>query len=138
MGFVALVALNLGAVKAVLGRNDRFNEHWLMAALPMANALIVVPLIGDRRRGRGLRPFRMGFQAFGAMALSLYFNGKWLYPDMTGFHFLLFTQPLGLSLTDFDLVLLDCVPLVAVSLTQFLFALFGGWLFHAITRFFRF
>ena len=42
----------------------------LLGALPMANVLAVGILIGQRRPGS--RPFLLGFEAFGAMALALF------------------------------------------------------------------
>ena len=42
----------------------------ILGALPMANVLAVGILIGQRRPGS--RPFLLGFEAFGAMALALY------------------------------------------------------------------
>jgi hypothetical protein len=128
MGFVALAAFNLAAMKAVWGRSDRFNEARLMGALPMANAIVVGPLLGDRRRSRGCRRFQLGFQAFGAMALGLYVAGFWLYPDMTGLGFRLFTEPRGPSSDTIDIVVWYAIPLVVVGLSQFVFALLGGWL----------
>ena len=42
----------------------------VLGALPMANVLAVGILIGQRRPGS--RPFLLGFEAFGAMALALF------------------------------------------------------------------
>jgi len=130
MGFVALVAFNLAAMKAVWGRSDRFNEVWLAAALPMTNALVVGLLIGIRRRSRGCRRFHLGFQTFGGMALGLYLAGYWLYPDLTGLHLSFFSEPRGPSSETIDSLVWDAIPLVIVGLSQFLFALLGGWLFR--------
>ncbi len=128
MILVALVALNFAAIRAALGRTDRFNEAWLMGALPMANALVVGLLI-CYRRGKCNR-FHLGFQAFGAIALSLDLAGMWLYPDMTGLHFRLFTEPHGLSLTTIHVAVWDTIPLLMISLSQFVVALVGGFLFR--------
>ena len=130
MVLVALAALNAAAIRAVLGRSDRFNELWAMGALPMANALVVGMLIGYRhRQSRGIR-FVYGFESFGVTALTLYVAGMWLYPDMTGMHFRLFIEPHGVSLVTINVVIFDCIPLAMVGLTQFAFALVGGFLFH--------
>jgi len=128
MAVVTLAALNFGAIRAVLGRGDRFNEAWLMRALPMANALVVSLLIGYWRRG--CHRFHLGFQSFGTTALSLCIAGDWLYPDMTGLHFRFFTEPHGLSLTTIQIATWDTIPLVTIVLSQFIFALVGGFLFH--------
>jgi hypothetical protein len=128
MGFVALVALDFAAMRAALGRSDRFNEEWLMGALPMANALVAGLLIGYRRRRCNRLQF--GFQAFGATALSLYIAGMWLYPDMTGLHFRLFTEPHGHFSDTIRMVIWDSFPLVMIGVSNFGFALFGGFLFR--------
>jgi hypothetical protein len=72
---VAIAALDFGAIRAVLGsQGGRLGSETgillLLGALPMANILAVGILIGQRRPGS--RPFLLGFEAFGAMALALY------------------------------------------------------------------
>ena len=75
MGFVALAALNFGVVRALLGPHASALGHQrdillLLGALPMSNVLVVGMLIGQRRPGS--RPFLMGFETFGAMALAFF------------------------------------------------------------------
>ena len=68
---VAIAALDFAAIGAILGSGTGdFGIFLLLGALPMANVLAVGILIGQRRPGS--RPFLLGFEAFGAMALALY------------------------------------------------------------------
>ena len=128
MVFVAVVALNFAAIGVALGRSDRFNEEWLMGALPMANAVAVGLFIGYRRHR--CNRFQLGFLAFGSTALGLYVGGLWLYPDMTGLHFRLFTEPHDMLLDTIHIVVWDMFPVVLVALSQVVFAIFGGFLFR--------
>ena len=93
----------------------------------MANTLVVGRLIGCRRR-RNHR-FHSGFQTFGATALGLYIAGMWLYPDTTGLHFHVSAKPFRLSLTTIHVLIWDAIPVVTISLSQFAFAMVGGFLF---------
>src|SRR4051794_21903333 len=65
---VAIAALDFAAIRASL----EFREAVLLVlgALPMANVLAVGILIARQRPGS--RPFLLGFEAFGAMALALF------------------------------------------------------------------
>jgi hypothetical protein len=72
---VAFAALDFAVIRAFLGhRTNVLDEQrgilLLLGALPMANVLAVGMLIGQRRPGS--RPFLLGFEAFGAMALALF------------------------------------------------------------------
>jgi len=67
MTFVAVVALNLGAVRALY---DGADDHLLFDALPTANVLAAVAFAGFRRRR--LRSFAIGFVLAGAMSLFAY------------------------------------------------------------------
>jgi hypothetical protein len=65
---VAIAALDFWAIRAMFGS---MTGEWLMlGALPMANVLAFGVLVSQRRPGS--RPFLLGFEAFGAMALALY------------------------------------------------------------------
>jgi hypothetical protein len=80
---VAIAALDFGAIRAFLGhRTNVLDEQrgilLLMGALPMANDLAVGMLIGQRHPGR--RPFLMGFEAFGAMALAFFIASATCFP----------------------------------------------------------
>jgi hypothetical protein len=70
MVMVAIVALNLVAIRALLGFRSLMGELLILGALPMANVLAVGLVIGQRRTGN--RPFLLGFVTFGAMALALF------------------------------------------------------------------
>jgi hypothetical protein len=70
MVFVAIVALNLVAIRALLGFRSLMGELLILGALPMVNVLAVGLLIGQRRPRPRL--FLLGFVPFGAMALALY------------------------------------------------------------------
>jgi hypothetical protein len=70
MVVVVIVALNLVAIRALLGFRSLLGELLILGALPMANVLAVGLLIGRRRPGN--RPFLLGFVPFGAMALTVF------------------------------------------------------------------
>src|SRR5262249_54148146 len=79
MVIIAIVAINLGAIQlwsvsagpAAGGGFSRLaNQGLVLGGLPMANPLAVVFLVG--RRHFASRPFLLGFEVFGAMALGLY------------------------------------------------------------------
>jgi hypothetical protein len=70
MAFVGIVALDFGAIRALLGFGSATGKALLLGALPMANVLLGGILIG--RRHPGYRPFLRGFVASGATALALY------------------------------------------------------------------
>ena len=72
---VAIAALDFAAIRALLARHanvldDQRGILLLLGALPMANVLAVGMLIGQRRPGS--RPFLLGFEVFGAMALAFF------------------------------------------------------------------
>jgi hypothetical protein len=70
MAFIAIAALDFGAIRALLRFNSIAAELLLVGTLPMANVLAVGILVGQWRPGS--RPFLLGFEAFGAMALAVY------------------------------------------------------------------
>ena len=65
---VAIAALDFAAIRASL--DIREAVLFVLGALPMANVLAVGILIAQQRPGS--RPFFLGFEAFGAMALALF------------------------------------------------------------------
>src|SRR3954454_2036881 len=65
---IAIAALDFAAIRAFLDIPDVF--LLVLGAVPMANVLAVGILIGQQRPGS--RPFLLGFEAFGAMALVLF------------------------------------------------------------------
>jgi hypothetical protein len=151
MIFVAIVALDLGAIRALSGvqfrayinGSRRFADMigaLIFGALPMANVLAVSLLIGMRRRGS--RPFLLGFETFGATALALYIAGASLFTEelVTPF-FELVTQHLVVPLRNGPYittasVLIPCIVVITILiLPQLAFALTGGLLFrHFRTR----
>ena len=70
IAFVAIAALNFGAMRALLGFNSVTARLLLVGALPMVNVLVVGILIAQRQPGS--RTFLLGFVALGAMALAFY------------------------------------------------------------------
>lgn len=74
---VAIAALDFGAIRAMLGVGDLENLL-VLGALPMANVLAVGLLIAQQRPKS--RPFLLGFEAFGAMALALYVFLATIFP----------------------------------------------------------
>jgi hypothetical protein len=68
---VAIIAVDFGAIRAATGAGTWLAVGLLLVgALPMANVLVVGMLIA-RQRLRS-RPFLLGFEGFGAIALALY------------------------------------------------------------------
>jgi hypothetical protein len=65
---VAIAALDFAAIRAFLDIPEVF--FLVLGAVPMANVLAVGILVGQQRPGS--RPFLLGFEAFGAMALALF------------------------------------------------------------------
>ena len=146
MIFVAIVALDLGAIRALSDMQFRayVNGYHRLAdligastfgALPMANVVAVSLLIGMRRRGN--RAFLLGFATFGAAALALFIAGASLFTEelVTPFFELVrqhLVEPLkdGPYLTTASLVI-PCIVVIAIlSLPQLAFALIGSFLFR--------
>jgi hypothetical protein len=68
---VAIAAVDFGLIRASLGpRAILAVELLIIGALPMANVLVVGILIARQRLKS--RPFLLGFEVFGAIALALY------------------------------------------------------------------
>jgi hypothetical protein len=65
---IAIAALDFAAIRAFFDIPEL--GLLVLGALPMANVLAVGILIGQRHPGS--RPFLLGFEAFGAMALALF------------------------------------------------------------------
>jgi hypothetical protein len=71
MALVAIAALEFWAIRALVEFESQTGELLVWGGLPMANILAVGLLIGQRRLRS--RPFVIGFEVFGAIALALYF-----------------------------------------------------------------
>jgi hypothetical protein len=157
MVFVAIAALNLGAIRAWSdftstgnkmlngGPNDqvRFDrilntllraDLLVTGALPMANILAVGPMILIHRR-RGNRPFLLGFVAFGATVLVLYIAGVSCsnyeelgpYLDLVNFPL---RKLFGPYITTVYTLTAYCIFVMILVLPQVAFALIGGFLFR--------
>ncbi len=103
----------------------------LLGALPMANVLAVGMLIGQRRPAS--RPFLLGFEAFGAMALVLFIALATSFPREVVLPYLTpVLVPIQRTIgDDRPFVMFPIVSVVAVALLgwpQVAFALAGGFL----------
>jgi hypothetical protein len=137
MATVAIVALNFGIMREWAYNTDGHNTNQVLivGGLPMANALAVGLLVGRQRLRT--RPFLMGFEVFGAMALVLFvvatiqFTGLWFEPYLgLGLNPIMnfFGKPMTLSLAQVGC--LCSVVAVMLGLPQLAFALVGGLVFR--------
>jgi hypothetical protein len=133
MVFVAITALNFAAMRALFSfiHDSDLAVVAGVGALPMANILAVGILIGQRRTGS--RPFLLGFEAFGTMALALYLSLARFFPDETLMPYLsLSIKPMEKSiLRDYPLVFIMItwfIVVVTLGLPQVGFAFIGGFL----------
>jgi hypothetical protein len=129
---VAIAALDLTAIRAMHDSETLVGEFLVVGALPMANILAVGILIARRRRGS--RPFFLGFEEFGVIALALYvvstisFRDRVVEPYLNLFQFL---DPILEGIGGTPVV---SVPIrififsVILVLPQLAFALIGGFL----------
>jgi hypothetical protein len=151
MAFVAIVALDLAAIRELdlfnddlrFGGGPNFNriEFLGLGALPMANILVVGLLIALWRRKS--RPFLLGFELFGAVALGVYLvhNAVWslyrvayLWPIVPWVMILL--KPLnevlrifgGGDILSYHIIFHNSVVMIWLALPQVAFALIGGFL----------
>jgi hypothetical protein len=74
---VAIAALDFGAIRAMSGSDT--GMFLLLGDMPMANVLAVGILVGQRRPGS--RPFVLGFEILGAIALVVYVNLAIFFSD---------------------------------------------------------
>jgi hypothetical protein len=131
---VVIAALDFGAIRALL--DPRMNGPGrppgillLLGALPMANVLAVGVLIGQRRPGS--RPFLLGFETFGAMALAVFvalaicFAREVVIPYMAPFLYPVETI-IGPGRPVLYIPICGFVVLVVLGLPQLVFALIGG------------
>ena len=129
---VAIAALDFGAIRMASDRIIASSELLGLGALPMANVLAVGLLIGQRRRGS--RPFLLGFESFGAMALALYLVLAAFAPHRVIDYLELLLDPIrrtiGLDRTVALIATIYPVGVVILGLPQLAFALIGGLLTH--------
>ena len=132
MVFVALAALEFGAIRAVTDYEGSTRDSLVVGALPMANFLVVGLLIGLRHPWS--RRFILGFELFGATALALYIAMAILFADELGQSYLeLAIKPLRETLgragwTTFRLLMAYFILSLWACLPQLGFALIGGFL----------
>jgi hypothetical protein len=128
---VAIAALDFGAIRAMFG--FLAGHLLLLGALPMANVLAVGILFGQQRPGT--RPFLLGFEAFGAMALAFYVASVSFFPDSYGLIWSFYIAPLWVKPMvkvvgrgqPFVLNLIACFGIVIMlGWPQVAFALIGG------------
>ena len=67
---VAIAAFDFAAIRALVDSPSPAGDELLFGALPMANVLVAGLLIGRQRPHS--RPFFVGFELFGAIALASY------------------------------------------------------------------
>ena len=140
MVLIAIVAINLGAMRlwcasagpdAGEGFSRLTNQGLVLGGLPMANLLAVVFLVG--RRHFASRPFLLGFEVFGAMALGLYvavatlFTKELLFPYVHAV-ILPLGKPAGQPFSPAQLLLHMSYAAAMLGLPQLAVSLIGGFL----------
>lgn len=143
MVFVALVALNLGALRALIGAigartpADPFGawgvDVWGSGALILLNALAIGLWFGCRCRGN--HRFLWGFELFGVTGLVLYISGVATYTqEFVDFFLWPILTPLyeslrrGPYLNTTGILILELSAAVLTALPLLVFALIGGFL----------
>ena len=122
--FVALSALNFAVLRAA---GNATGALLALGAMPMATVLAIGLIVGYRRHGS--RPFLLGFESFGAMALALFavlaarYGEKMLEAFMR-----IFIYPLPRILGPNQPLINMLFAYVAFGLPQVAFALMGGFL----------
>jgi hypothetical protein len=138
MGFVALVALNLAMIRALSEiRYLKIISLLELGALPMANVLAVSALVRHRRPGS--RPFLVGFELFGMVALVLYVASVSYFPNqVVGTLVAPWATPVKESIGGHRpyvfIPILFTGIVVMLCLPQVTFALIGGLLSRRLQR----
>lgn len=136
MAFVALVALNFGAVRAAFEFRNLYGLPQillLLGALPMVNVLAVGLMRLYRRLGS--YAFLLGFEVFGATALLTFVAADYFFTDDVFEPYLdLFYKPFvktfGRGLSAGRATILASAMVLMLGLPQLIFALIGGSLFR--------
>ena len=130
---VAFFAIDLTVMRALLDYPSPLGEELLFGALPMANVLAVGLLIAQQRVRS--RPFLLGFELFGAIALASYIASARFCPGPRGpirsyLSIVLdpITAPMGLTRTLSSVLIIWLVVLLMLGWPQLAFALLGGFL----------
>jgi hypothetical protein len=129
MSLVALAALDFGAIRALLGFNSLAADSLLLGALPMANLLAFGILVGQGRPGS--RPFLLGFEAFGVVALAVYVASSFFRDAAATMAYLaLYEGPwertIGHAPPSVEALIRPFVLVVLLGWPQMAFALLGG------------
>ena len=127
MVFVAVAAVNIAAVRGAADAHSITGALLALGAMPMAIVLAIGLLIGYRRHGS--RPFLLGFESFGAIALALFtVLAAFFTEKLLGFYLAIFVDPLSRIIGP-DLPFIHIlVAYVALGFPQVTFALIGGFL----------
>jgi hypothetical protein len=135
MFFIALAALDFGAIRAVFDHKSRTGYLLGIGAVPMANVLAVGLLIGHRRRRS--RRFLSGFVVLGAMAVAVYVAVASVFAEELVIPYIMYNynhvfgyKGLLRSLQPYVVIYYPILALM-LGLPQLAFALVGGLLSHA-------
>jgi hypothetical protein len=135
---VAVAAINFGAIRGILEIDipDK-GMLWVVGALPMVNILAAGLLIALRRPRS--RPFLLGFETFGALALALYVVVVIFFDrDVVASYLEPVADPIGNAIgTVPTLVLIPArvsAGLILLVGPQLAFALIGGFLSRRFAR----
>ena len=129
---VAIAALDFGVIRATPVIGPPTSVLLILGAMPMANVLPFVLLVGQWRPES--RPFRLGFVMFGAMALALFVAMTWFFPLEMAIRLTPVTVYLKQTIEPGQPFLLLAAQafalMVIMVLPQVFFALIGGFLFQ--------
>jgi hypothetical protein len=130
---IAIFAIDFAAIRALVDSPPPVGEELLFGALPMANVLVAGLLIGRQRPDR--RPFFVGFELFGAIALVSYIALALLFPGPSGPirpYVAIVLDPMivtmGRTRESIMLPIIWLVVLFMLGSPQLAFALVGGFL----------
>jgi hypothetical protein len=140
MVFVAIAALNFGAIRALLNLRSPLNNKTVgvlgLGALPMVNFLVVGALVARWRHGP--RTLFWGIEASGAAALALYVAGACLFTEPFLMPYLYLgigpvARTIGQNWPIVHITIFYCVAVVMLTLPQMTIALIGGFLLWKFT-----
>jgi hypothetical protein len=132
MIFIAVAALNFGAIRATANYSIQTGVSLYVGAIPMGNLLAIVLMIGLQRRKS--HRFLLGFELFGTMALVLYIAMAILFVEKLSESYLeLAASPMRATLgrngwTTPRLIIAYPVLSLWACLPQLAVALIGGFL----------
>ena len=130
MVFIALAALNFTVLRAAFDDPSPASELLALGTMPMATVLTIGLIIGPQWRP-GCRPFILGFESFGALALAVYIVlAIWFGEETVGPFASLFIEPFANIIgrdSEMIFVPIACsIGVVVLGLPQVAFALIGG------------